>query len=117
MQPLNGWIIEISNRHKNQTEKSGAITICSDHGCTGRNLDANGMIYMTTGADGRWSLRGGKLWFQDKECDGDSDDGAACNFFKKVTIRHKKLFGWDRWTGTCGKGINEGKCTIGIGTP
>lgn len=110
----NGWVIKISNRYKNKTEKNDAVIICSTPSCDGNN-PGDGHIYLTTRADSRFTLYSAtELRFHDNDCDGASgpSEDKDCDFFEKVKIFHPA--GTEVWKGKCNGGA-EGKCDVQIG--
>jgi hypothetical protein len=117
-QPLNGWVMKISNRHKNQNEKNDAVRICSNQSCDGNDLGDGHTIYLETRGDSRWTLHSAtELRFHDNDCDGDTgtSEDKDCDFFEKVRIEHPE--GTPVWVGKCKGSVGEGHCSIGIGKP
>jgi len=115
-QPLNGWVIKISNRHKDKTEKKNAVTVCSNQNCDGSDLGDGSTIYLETRGDSSWTLTSAtNLLFHDTECpvDPGQNDSKDCDFFVKVSIEHPK--DTTVWEGKCQGSAGEGHCSVGIG--
>jgi hypothetical protein len=112
----NGWVIKISNRHKDKSEKDDAVKICSNQSCDGNDLGDGRTIYLATRGDSRFTLFSPtELRFHDNDCDGASgtSEDQACDFFEKVKIFHPA--GTEVWKGKCNGAAGEGHCDIKIG--
>jgi hypothetical protein len=112
----NGWVMKISNRHKDKTEKNDAVIICSNPNCDGNDLGDGHTIYLATRGDSRFTLYSAtQLRFHDNDCDGASgtSEDQDCDFFEKVKIFHPA--GTEVWKGKCQGPRGEGYCDIQIG--
>ncbi|WP_263366529.1 hypothetical protein [Edaphobacter bradus] len=112
-QSLSGWVMKISNKKRDGTEKADAIIICSSSDCGGNSFDPN-KVYLHVRAGSRWEkVSSTELSFHDSECGGQSKD---CDVLVRVKVEGTDNSGrhWVQ-SGKCSRNGDDGHCQIGIG--
>lgn len=114
-QQFSGWVLRISNRSKNNSEKLEAIKICSNKQCDGASLDPNNLVYIKI-RSGAWMTMpsNNELLFHDSECDasGSTSDDRQCDFFMKLRVKSQ---GNPEMVAKCANATGDGFCAVGIG--
>jgi len=119
---LQGFVVTVANRSRNNGRKVAAITVSSDPspacfsaaGCRNPSIGDNQTVYISIRAGSRWiengpAARPNQVRFHDTECDSPSNNGEnpQCDHLLDVTFQSQNR----TISGAC----NGGTCKVGFG--